>query len=80
MANEYKLTSFSSSKSNTDKKLSISPIFGIWVRTQYLYTQMGHLITKFKCIIYIQNVYILKQEVTGITAMEAGLTFIMAKR
>ena len=30
----------------------------------------------FKCIIYIQNVYILMQEVTGIIS---GITFVMAK-
>jgi len=41
---------------------------------------MGHLTTKFKCIIYIQNVYILKQEVTGIMAIEAGITFFMSER
>ena len=38
---------------------------------------MGHITNTFKCIIYIPNVYILKQEVTGIIA---GIIFLMAKR
>ena len=42
--------------------------------------KMGHLTNKFKCIIYIQNVYIMKLEVTGIMAMETGITCFMAKR
>ena len=40
-----------------------------------------HLTTnKFKCIIYIQNVYILKQDATGRMAMKAGIIFFMVKR
>ena len=37
--------------------------------------KMGHLTSTCKCIIYIQNVYILKQGLTSITAMEAGMTY-----
>ena len=39
--------------------------------------EMGSLTLKFKCITHIQTVYILKQEVTGITAVEARIIFFM---